>query len=272
MNSELGKLSDWFAHNRLTLNYSKTEFVNFSKPTLSTPGDIWDLKIDGKPICEVNDSKFLGVHIDKSISWRVHIGKIITKISQTVGIIGRARGFMDGPQLFHLYNTMVLPHLQYCLINWGNFEGDRNLGLRDRLVTLQKCLVRIICGANRLSHADPLFADLSTLKVGDLFAQCVRVHSYKMSRGMLPGGMASFFGKISHGHATRGARSNFYVSHSDSRSIRSIVPEYWNRLSEKIKQSPSIASFKVASKLGLLAPYGSFVCLLPGCRSCAAGL
>ena len=29
---ELSKISDWFAHNRLTLNYSKTEFLEFSKP------------------------------------------------------------------------------------------------------------------------------------------------------------------------------------------------------------------------------------------------
>jgi hypothetical protein len=81
------------------------------------------------------------VYIDKEFSWWVHIGKIITQISQTVGIIGQARRFMNGPQLFHLYNTMVLLHLQYCLIdimgvilrvinfgviNFGviNFEGN----------------------------------------------------------------------------------------------------------------------------------------------------
>ena len=138
------------------------------------------------------------------------------------------------------------------------------------MITLQKCLVRIVCGADRLSHADPLFADLSTLKVDDLFAQSVRVHSFKMSRGMLPGGVAALLNKVNHGHATRGARSNFYVSHSDSRSIRSIAPRYWNPLPMRIKQSPSIASFKVQSKLDLLAPYGSFVCSVPGCRSCPA--
>ena len=170
-------------------------------------------------IREVGSSKFLGVFIDRDISWRVHIGKILSKISQTVGIIARARGFMNGPQLFLLYNTMVLPHLQYCLLNWGNFKGDRNLGLRDRLLTLQKNLVRIICGASRTSHADPLFAELATLKIDDLFAQAVRIFSYKLSKDMLPGAMASMIGKNSHNYSTRGARSNFFVCHSDGRSI-----------------------------------------------------
>jgi len=68
------------------------------------------LKIDGKPIRKVNQSKFLGVYIDENISWRPHIQRI-TKVSQTIGIIGRAKSFMNEQQQALLYNTMVLPHL-----------------------------------------------------------------------------------------------------------------------------------------------------------------
>ena len=51
---ELRKLADWFAHNRLTLNYAKTEFIDFSKPALlSSPGKNV-LKIDGRFIRKVN--------------------------------------------------------------------------------------------------------------------------------------------------------------------------------------------------------------------------
>ena len=46
------------------------------------------------PLAIANDSKFLGVFIDKNVSWRVHIGKIISKISghywARQGIYGRA--------------------------------------------------------------------------------------------------------------------------------------------------------------------------------------
>ena len=35
----LTKLSDWFAYNRLTLNYSKTEFVRFGKPNVGSSED-----------------------------------------------------------------------------------------------------------------------------------------------------------------------------------------------------------------------------------------
>ena len=178
---------------------------------------------------------------------------------------------MDGPQLLLLYNTMVLPHLQYCLVNWGNFKGDRNLGLRDRLVALQKCLVRIISGAHRSAHADPLFYNLGTLKVDDLFTQSIRVFCYQLSRGQLPVGMATFITKNDHGHMTRGARSNFFVGRSDSRSIRGIAPKVWNSAPVELKGAPSVAAFKERSKADLLASYGSFVCSVRGCWSCASG-
>ena len=80
---------DWSAHNRLTLNYGKTEFIDFSKPGVgSASNNNSFLKIDGGLIKMVNESRFLGVNIDRSLSWRVHIDRVKTKISQTIGIIG----------------------------------------------------------------------------------------------------------------------------------------------------------------------------------------
>ena len=80
---ELGKLSDWFAHNKLTLNCSKTEYIDFSKPAVGSSGDNFFLKIDGKLIQKVNESKFLGVIIDRDLSWRVHITNVKLRLSQT---------------------------------------------------------------------------------------------------------------------------------------------------------------------------------------------
>ena len=92
--------------------------------------------------------------------------------------------------------------------------------------------------------------------------------SYKLSKDMLPGAMASMISSVSHRYSTRGARNNFFVSRSDDRSIKNIAPKYWNSLSSSLKESSSIATFKDKSKLDLLAPYHSFVCRVHNCRSC----
>ena len=222
---ELEKLSKWFVHNRLSLNYSKTEFIDFSRTSRSTDEHPLSLEIDGMVIKQVNECKFLGVHLESSLSWRKHIGNVISKISQTIGIIGRARRFMEPSQLTLLYNTMVLPHLQYCIINWGNFKEDHNLKLRDKLLSLQKCFLRIIHGAHRLSHADPLFAKMGALKIDDLFTQAVRIFAFRWTKNMLPATMATLLQKINHSHHTRGSQSNLRVNCPDLRSIASVAPK-----------------------------------------------
>ena len=270
LNTELGKLSDWFAHNRLSLNYVKTELIDFSKSKRRAIDD-FNVEIDGKPIRRVDESKFLGVYLDKNISWRSHINNVITKISQTVGIIGRARRFMHTDQLLLLYNTMALPHLQYCLVNWGNFKEDRNLKYRDRILRLQKCFLRIIFGTHRLSHADPLFARARTLKIDDLFKQSIRCFSFKQTNNMLPVRMASLANKIDHSHNTRGSQSNLVINTSDHKSLRYTVPKHWNHLPTTLKQASTISSFKNNSKKDLLMPYSSFVCTSRNCHSCSPG-
>ena len=126
---------------------------------------------------------------------------------------------MNSTQLALLYNTMVLPHLQYCIINWGSFKHDSNVGLRNKLLTLQKCLVRMINGAHRISHADPLFFDKSILKVDDLYEQSLRIFAFKLHKSLLPHEVQSMFAKSDHNHNTRGAKNNFLYPTASPRGL-----------------------------------------------------
>ena len=187
-----------------------------------------------------------------------------------MGLIGRAKGFMDEAQILLLYNTMVLPHLQYCLINWGNFAGDGNLGLMREILTLQKSFVRIITSSPPRSHADPLFARLCTLKIGDLFDQRLRLFSYKSYYNQMPSEMNALLDRVSdsHSHNTRGARCNLFVNRENVKSIKNIAPKIWNALDEKLKGSGSVSSFKRRSKENFLLGYSKFRCKIKSCYSC----
>ena len=130
------------------------------------------------------------------------------------------------------------------------------------------CFHRIIYGAHRLSHADPLFARACSLKIDDMYKQSVRCFSFKQSNNMLPARMASLCSRIDHSHSTRGSQSNFAVRTSDHKSLRYIAPNHWNSLPNDLKQIPTIGSFKIQSKKNLLVPYSAFVCTARNCRSC----
>ena len=68
----------------------------------------------------------MGVQVDRALKWDGHIAAVTRKVRQLLGILGRAGGVLSGRSLVSLYNGLVLPHLQYCLMVWGDFESCGN--------------------------------------------------------------------------------------------------------------------------------------------------
>jgi hypothetical protein len=110
----LRELGRWFRCNRLTLNLKKTDYVYFAgtRPPEVPPGG---LVIDGEQVRRVECSRFLGVWVDAELKWRGHIDQVGGKMRWLLGVLGRARADLNERLLISLYNSLVLPHLQYCL-------------------------------------------------------------------------------------------------------------------------------------------------------------
>ena len=49
------------------------------------------------------------------------IGQVRAKVGQLLGVLGRAGAVLGGNSVLSLYNGLVLPHLQYSLMVWGDF-------------------------------------------------------------------------------------------------------------------------------------------------------
>ena len=111
-------------------------------------------------------------------------------------LLGRIRSVLDERLLVSLYNSMVLPHLQYCLMVWGDFGADRNKAQGETLLNLQKRFMGLIAGRVGLFHADPLFAKYGVLKVGDLYRQQLRLHAWKFWHGGLPDSQAAMLRRV----------------------------------------------------------------------------
>ena len=61
-------------------------------------------------------------------------------VSKIVGIIAKARHYLELKNLKELYNTMVYPYLTYCNINWASTYPTR---LRSIYIA-QKKLLRLM--------------------------------------------------------------------------------------------------------------------------------
>ena len=118
VNCELCKLSIWFRANQLSLNVDKTNYIIFGNKHL--PNDS-SLNMDDTVIQHVNSTKFLGVYIDSTLSWNIHVNHVASKIAQGIGALNRAKFIVPRSVLLSLYYSLIYPYLQYCKnIIWRN--------------------------------------------------------------------------------------------------------------------------------------------------------
>ena len=91
LNADLTNLAKWFNNNYLTLNTSKSKFaLSGGDRRLQTCQGI-KLVIDHENL-ECEDSiKYLGVVIQKNLTWNDHIESLIAKVNQRIGLVNHIK-------------------------------------------------------------------------------------------------------------------------------------------------------------------------------------
>jgi hypothetical protein len=78
-NQTFKDINTWFNANLLTLNFSKTQYVEF-RP-MNYYNVTTQISYDQTKLTNMSESKFLGLIIDSTLSWKQHIDYVIKKIS-----------------------------------------------------------------------------------------------------------------------------------------------------------------------------------------------
>ena len=155
-----------------------------------------NLILDNTSVQIVDTFNFLGISLNQNMRWDSHINKISNKIPRAIGIINQMKKILPFNILLILYKTLILPHINYCLLCWG-YQSDN-------IFRLQKKIVRIITHSKYYAHTDPLFKELGLLKVKDLFAISQLKLYYTYINGNLPRYFQSIsFNVNSHRYNTR---------------------------------------------------------------------
>ena len=82
----------------------------------------------------------LGVLIDDELNWSSHVDKVIKISQKNISVIKRARTYLPPNSLKLLYNSLVLPHMDYCSAVWSNRYQSQTNQLRK----VQKRAARLI--------------------------------------------------------------------------------------------------------------------------------
>ena len=219
INRELNNISEWLSINKLSLNVKKTKFMLFHFRQRHIGHLVPNLEINGHEIERVTEFDFLGLTIDEHMNWNAHVQKISNKIARALGVISRLKRFLPDYILRTIYNTLVLPHLQYAILSWG-FNGSR-------VIKLQKRAIRLIAISKYNAHTEPLFKKLNLLNFTDIFNLNALKFYYKHQNSDLPLYFVDMFSPVSerHNYNTRGS-SHLQLSRTTTASVDKCVRNY----------------------------------------------
>ena len=228
IDNELPKLCEWLQVNKLSLNTDKTVYQIYNNS--QTKIDV-SVKLDGVRIRHVEKVKYLGLYIDSELNWKYHIDYLTSVLSRNIGTINRAKFFVDKKHLLLLYNSLVLPYINYCCLVWGHTFPT----YLHKIETLQKRAVRIIDQQHWLAHSNPIFGNLKLLKVKDIAQQQTIMVMHRKITRTLPDTLDPLFMLTDRNCNIVTRRRNHFDEKFTEKLYRTrivtwIGPRIWNRI------------------------------------------
>ena len=202
VNIELRNLHESLTSNKLTLNTTKTTFVIFhpyqKRVTYQPSLYMFDNEKNGNVTIESkNCIKYLGVLVDKNLTWNYHIDAITAKISETIGLISKLQHSIPRHILLYIYQTLIHPHLNYGLAAWGQVSKTS----LNKILILQKKVLGMMYFTDIREDAIPLFIDSDILPVSFMYYETVASRMHDINSNNSPTNLFNLFEKTSTIHS-----------------------------------------------------------------------
>ena len=143
MQTAMNTISNWAEEWIVTINRTKTQSTLFS---LSTKKESFSLKIENDEIPQQETPTYLGVKLDKKLTWTPYLSSLENKAIKKMAIMRKLSGTKWGANtkvLKQVYTGAVRPHLEYGSTSFGT-AAKTNTG---KLKKVQNTGLRIITGA-----------------------------------------------------------------------------------------------------------------------------
>ena len=164
LNYELKIISDWLNANRLSLNVNKSKLIIFKTKRKIIDINNLSIKLNGFKLVPTDNVKYLGLYLDKNLSFDYHINQLSKKLSKSNGILAKLRHYTSRPTLISVYYSIFYSHIIYGCPVWS-LSTSNNLNL---ISTIQKKCLRIINFSPMNSHTNILFLNNKILKLYDI--------------------------------------------------------------------------------------------------------
>ena len=233
----------------------KTEVLLFQGPHKTTNHDI-RLKLNGKLLSLSNSVKYLGVHLDKFLSWNKHLENLSSKLRKTNGLISKLRHSAPKSILLQFYYAFFESHMRYACQIWGQITTNCT-----RIFRLQKQCLRLLTFSNFNFISSALFLELKILKLFDLIKLLNIVQIFQVLSDSAPSALINIYNlrKYPDSHLTRGTSMRLLTRpqcNTTKFGLNSVIYQsivQWNEL-QTLYSGSDLAAF---SKSELIKTYKS---------------
>lgn len=250
LNHDLTLISSWARKCGLNLNPGKTQVILLGHQRLLSSININTLlpvTLNNTIIPFSTTVKNLGFHFDSNLSWNAQVKYVCKKTFSILHSLKRLKNFFPSKLKQILIQTLVMPYFDYCDVLYS----DLSVELSMRLQRVHNACVRFIFNSRRYDHVSEYFFQLSWLRLRERRS----VHSlcllYQILNNSTPIYLVPRFTLLAS-HHNRDTRSQhnlvlsipFHQTSLYSASFTIHTARSWNSLSQEIRSSRSLKSFK----------------------------
>ena len=204
----------------------------------------------------VHSTKFLGVFIDDTLSWKYHAGHLHNKLTMNRHMLSISKHKLDTDSLWKVHFSHIHSHLIYRIKAWGPSLLAESL---DMLSKQQNKCVHIIGQGKSVIQ---LYKDLKIFKLPDMIKWEQSKLGYQLWNKQLPGPLQQLFyswgGRKQHRYPTRNKSLPNVQQHSGKLFHLSFMCKClasYSNLPLNLQRTQNICLFMKKTKLELLSSY-----------------
>lgn len=189
------QVMDWLKNNLLTLNISKTKYINFSITNFNQPKSLFTVKahtcLSALPsdtsttassscncvaLENVQYIKYLGIMVDQHLTWAKHIRYISDRVRKLIFIFKKLRRVSDYHFLKSVYLALAQSLLCYCISVWGGAAKSHLLPLER----VQRAILKVMLVKPFRFCTRTLYSIAQVLTVRQLYIERVCLNQHKV--------------------------------------------------------------------------------------------
>ena len=208
-----------------------------------------DVRMQGETIESVSQFKYLGVTLDKHLSFDTQIDKLCSKVNSRNGLLKRVRNFVSRDLATRLYKSLIDPHFRYC----NYIYSSCSLTNKCKLQIAQNNSLRAIARVDNRFSTETLHTELGIDWLDITVNKTLSIEMYKNVHNLNPYRNCAKVQWLSHERQLRsGSQAELRIPRTKTilgdQNMFVRGPRTWLSLPERFRKIDTLSGFKTAVK------------------------